>query len=66
MKDRTIFGDGNCFFRAAMFRYIELLILYRRIDILKSITVDIYKSFSSKEIKKRLSIGNDVLRILHF
>ena len=58
---RTIYGDGNCYYRAVMFRYLELLILYRRVDILKGITLDISKSFCSNEIKKRLYIGMDYL-----
>ena len=58
---RTIFGDGNCFYRAVMFRYIELLILYNEINTLKALTIDINKSFQSSEIKKRLKIGRDYL-----
>ena len=58
---RTIYSDGNCFFRAVMFRYIELLILYRKTDYIKSLIIDIHKSFQSSEIKKRLHIGNDYL-----
>ena len=58
---RTIYGDGNCFYRAVIFRYIELLILHKKTDILKSLIVDIYKSFQSEEIKRRLYIGNDYL-----
>ena len=58
---RTIFGDGNCFYRAVMFRYIELLILYNEINTLKALTIDINKSFQSSEIKKRLRIGKDYL-----
>ena len=59
---RSVYRDGNCFYRAVMFRYLELLIMYRRIDILKSLTLDIYKSFQSKEIKKRLYIGKEYLK----
>ena len=58
---RTIYGDGNCYYRAIIFKYIELLILYKKADILKSLIVDIYKSFQSEEIKRRLYIGNDYL-----
>ena len=58
---RTIYGDGNCFYRAVMFRYIELLILYKKTDIIKALIVDVNRSFQSDEIKRRLHIGNDVL-----
>ena len=58
---RTIYGDGNCYYRAIVFRYIELLILYKKVDILKSLIVDIYKSFQSEEVKRRLWIGKDYL-----
>jgi hypothetical protein len=58
---RPNYGDGNCFYRAVMFRYIELLIIYRRADILKSLVVDIHRSFQSKEIKQRLFINDEYL-----
>jgi hypothetical protein len=56
---RTIFGDGNCYYRAVMFRYIELLILNRKSQHLRSLIIDIRKSFESDEIKKRLCIGKE-------
>ena len=58
---RTIYGDGNCYYRAVIFRYIELLILYKKVDIIKALIIDIHKSFESKEIKRRLVIGRDYL-----
>ena len=36
-----------------MFRYVELLILNNQINALKTLTIDIHKSFQSSEIKKR-------------
>ena len=56
---RTIFGDGNCYYRAVMFRYIELLILNRKSQHLRSLIIDIRNSFESDEIKKRLCIGKE-------
>ena len=50
---RTIFGDGNCYYRAVMFRYIELLIFNKKIDYLKFLIIDIYKSFEKEEVTKR-------------
>ena len=58
---RTIYGDGNCFYRAVIFRYIELLVLNKKVDIIKSLIVDIYNSFQSNEIRKRLYWGNQYL-----
>ena len=59
---RTIYGDGNCFYRTIMFRYIELLIIYKKVDIIKTLIVDIYRSFQSDEIKRRSRIGKDILK----
>ena len=58
---RTIYGDGNCYYRAVIYRYIELLILNKKIDIFKLLIIDIYCSFQSNEIKKRLYVGNEML-----
>ena len=58
---RTIYGDGNCFYRAIIFRYIELLILYKKTEIIKGLIVDIDRSFKSDEIKRRSKIGNEIV-----
>ena len=58
---RTIYGDGNCFYRAIIFRYIELLILYKKTEIIKRLIVDIDRSFKSDEIKRRSKIGNEIV-----
>ena len=55
---RTINGDGNCFYRAVMFRYLEILILNEKIDDLKNVINDIVNSFKSEELKKRTKINN--------
>ena len=54
---RTVFGDGNCYYRAVMFRYIELIILNQKTENLRLIIIDMYKSFQSDEVQKRLFIG---------
>ena len=54
---RTIYGDGNCYYRAVMFRYIELLILNKKSEYLKLIIIDIYRSFQTEEVTKRLIFG---------
>ena len=56
---RTIYGDGNCYYRAVMFRYIELLILNKKSEYLKLLIIDIYKSFQTEEVSKRLILGKE-------
>ena len=56
---REINTDGNCFYRAVMFRYIEILILTENIPIFQRFIYDIIESFNSEEIKKRRIIGNN-------
>ena len=58
---RTIYADGNCFYRAVMFRYIELLILHKKTNYIKGLIVDIHRSFQTKEVRDRLFIGKDYL-----
>ena len=55
---RTVNGDGNCFYRAVMFRYLEILVLNKQIEYLQDVTYDVYNSFNSEELKSRLVIGN--------
>ena len=53
---RQIKGDGNCFYRAVMFRYIEQIILKEDVNFLKKIIMDMKQCFNSKEIQSRLYI----------
>ena len=53
---RTIKGDGNCYYRAVMFRYIEILILNKKISLLQNIIFDMKNSFYSEEILSRKEI----------
>lgn len=43
---RSILGDGNCYYRAVMFGFVENIIFERKISLLKNIIVDIYEKFS--------------------
>lgn len=68
---RPIKGDGNCFYRAVIFRYFEIIILNGKTDLLKNIINDMQISFNSNEVKSRTRIkvdtilnGNLVLKIL--
>ena len=53
---RPIKGDGNCFYRAVIFRYFELIIIHKQIDLLKNIINEMHESFNSNEIRSRLRI----------
>ena len=53
---RPIKGDGNCFYRAVIFRYFEIVILNKKIELLRNIISEMYESFSSNEINSRLRI----------
>ena len=53
---RTINGDGNCFYRAVMFRYLEILVLTKNIEHLQNVIADFVKCFNSEELKSRLII----------
>jgi hypothetical protein len=52
---RTIYGDGNCYYRAVMFRYIELLILNKKSNLIKLLILDINRCYSNKEAKIHLT-----------
>ena len=57
---RKIKGDGNCYYRAVMFRYFEQIILSKNIILLKKIILEMNQAFKSKEIQERLYIKMDV------
>jgi len=53
---RTINRDGNSFYRAVMFRYLEILILTNNIEQLKNVVFDFMNSFQSEKLKSRIII----------
>jgi len=55
---RTINGDGNCFYRAVMFRYLEILVLTKNIEQLQNVVFDFINSFKSEKLKSRMIIRN--------
>ena len=64
---REIKGDGNCYYRAVIFRYLEILILNKKIDILKKVVYDVVESFKSEELKnRRIILNNDIKPDLTF
>ena len=56
---RKIKGDGNCYYRAVMFRYFEYIILNKNLIVLKKIILEMNQAFNSKEIQERLYIKMD-------
>ena len=68
---RFIKGDGNCFYRSVIFRYFEIIILNKNIELLKNIISEMKESFDSKEIRSRIRIKfgtilntNNVLQLM--
>ena len=58
-KYRKINGDGNCFYRCVMIRFIEILIINEDIENLKNLIYDIIELYKNdKEIIKYLQINN--------
>ena len=57
---RKIKGDGNCYYRAVMFRYFEQIILNKNIILLKKIILEMNQAFQSKEIQSRFYIKMNV------
>ena len=40
-KHRTIYGDGNCFYRSVLFSYLEQLILFKELNTIKNFIFDV-------------------------
>ena len=59
---RTINGDGNCFYRAVIFRYLEILVLNKNIFILRKFVYNVVQSFNSDELTKRRIIQNNDIK----
>ena len=55
---RTIYGDGNCYYRAVMFRYIELLIVNKKSDYIKLLILDINRCYSNLLVRPFLIYNN--------
>ena len=56
---RKIKGDGNCFYRAVIIKYLEIIILNGYLDIFRNIIYDIEKVLNDKEIYIYLNIKKD-------
>jgi hypothetical protein len=51
---RSILGDGNCFFRAVIFAYLENIIFERNILMIKHIMVEIHTKFNENYVNTRI------------
>ena len=54
---RPIKGDGNCFYRAVIFRYFEIIILNQNLSLLRNIINDINKTYSDNFIEKFMKMN---------
>ena len=50
-KHRSIYGDGNCFFRSVMFSYIEQLILFKELNAIKNFIFDVKAFLYSNSVQ---------------
>ena len=53
-KHRTIYGDGNCFYRSVLFSYLEQLILFKELNAIKNFIFDVKAFLISNQVKSIL------------
>ena len=53
-KHRTIYGDGNCFYRSVLFSYLEQLILFKELNTIKNFIFDVKAFLGSSQVKNIL------------
>ena len=53
-KHRTIYGDGNCFYRSVLFSYLEQLILFKELNTIKNFIFDVKAFLISNQVKSIL------------
>jgi hypothetical protein len=61
---RKIGGDGNCFYRAVIFGYLENIILERNIPLLEYFILDLHKKFNEEVYLIRKMATHDIKRDL--
>ena len=49
-KHRSIYGDGNCFYRSVLFSYLEQLILFRELNTIKNFIFDVKAFLYSSQV----------------
>ncbi len=57
---REIMGDGNCFFRAIMFKYFELIIFHKKDDLFRDLIYEIEEMFSADIMQQYLKINEKI------
>lgn len=63
-KWRSIKGDGNCFYRAIIFSFLENIILSKNIPLMKEIITDLNERLNNmKEFNVFLSLKNSIEKI---
>ena len=62
---RPIKRDGNNFYRAVIFRYFEIIILNKKIDLLKSVINEVNECYSDDFLKDYINLSNDKNNINH-
>ncbi|MCQ2817930.1 MAG: OTU family ubiquitin thioesterase [archaeon] len=55
-KWRKIKGDGNCYYRSVIFRYLEIIISENKIELLKSLIIGVKNALDSEIMKPRLKV----------
>ena len=53
-KHRTIYGDGNCFYRSVIFSYLEQLILFKELNAIKNFIFDVKAFLCSSQVQEIL------------
>ena len=53
-KHRTIYGDGNCFYRSVLFSYLEQLILFKELNAIKNFIFDVKAFLCSSQVQEIL------------
>ena len=63
-KYRPIKGDGNCFYRAVIFSFIEQIILLKDLQLLKNVIFDIQTCFNDPYLNKYNIQVNLIIKVL--
>ena len=53
-KHRTIYGDGNCFYRSVIFSYLEQIILFKELNAIKNFIFDVKAFLCSSQVQEIL------------
>ena len=62
-KHRTIYGDGNCFYRSVLFSYLEQLILFKELNAIKNFIFDVKAFLGSSQVKDILQKLDEIPKL---